>query len=406
MNTFLNNKNNIIHWSIFCFVLAGITGLYYRFAMINSVPFDFSLANVRHAHSHLMFFGWAGLMPLFLIAKLSRFEGKSAIFSSWSLRLVLILSLLTFPSFLMWGYKPVEIGSSSIPISAILSGFVMIGWYTIIIGFLKNHQSSSISAHNIWFGGALIALFLSSLGAWGVGVSGIVGVESPFIGKALTHSFLAVFTEGWVLLFIFGLISHSLNLKITDYIISPNTIIWMILIGAPLTFAFGMAEHTNAPSIMLWARLGSFLIALAIILFLISIFKQKQKISIVWLVPLSFLAIKAIVQISIALFGLGSLTADPTLRVLYLHILLLGSFTLFVAGYLVKYFGIQNIYYYLLTLSVITTITSLILPTPLRPAKWGGIWIYDALAIAAIFPIITMGLIWFKAIRKNLKLGT
>lgn len=365
--------------------------------MISPLPFDFSLANIRHAHSHLMFFGWAGLMPLFLISKFFQFQNTSATISKWSLRSIFILSLLTYPSFLMWGYKPVAIGDSNIPISAILSGFVMIGWYMFIFSFYK-HQQKSNSYKNEWLSSALIALFLSSLGAWGVGLVGIIGVESLFISKALTHTFLSVFTEGWILLFILGFLAHQINLKNSDFTIPPNIIIWMILVGAPLSFAFGMAEHTNASFIMLWARFGSLLMSLALIMFLIELLKAKDRISTIYILPIFFLFIKALTQLSIAAFGFHHLTSDPTLRVLYLHILLLGAFTLLISSYIVKAYQIKTVYYHILSASVALTILSLILPTPLRPLSWGGVWIYDALAIGALLPIVSICFIWIKSL--------
>jgi hypothetical protein len=40
------------------FILAASTGAFMRFAMILGFPFGLMFTNVRHAHSHLMYFGW------------------------------------------------------------------------------------------------------------------------------------------------------------------------------------------------------------------------------------------------------------------------------------------------------------------------------------------------------------
>lgn len=63
--------------------------------------FGLSLQNVRHAHSHLMFFGWAGLIP-FLVANNNLNDGfahTSNRLQSLALWAIVILSPITFVFF-------------------------------------------------------------------------------------------------------------------------------------------------------------------------------------------------------------------------------------------------------------------------------------------------------------------
>ena len=52
-----------------CFVLAGLTGVFFRFGVSSGVTWGLSLGNVRHAHSHLMYFGWVTPVLMALISR-------------------------------------------------------------------------------------------------------------------------------------------------------------------------------------------------------------------------------------------------------------------------------------------------------------------------------------------------
>ena len=54
-------------------------------------------------------------------------------------------------------------------------------------------------------------LVLSSFGAWGVALIQFGGIENPLYGTALTHFFLATFTEGWAVLMAVGLMYEYLK---------------------------------------------------------------------------------------------------------------------------------------------------------------------------------------------------
>jgi len=224
----LVKDSGIWQWAMFSFVLAGLTGFLYRFGFIIPLPDELNLENIRHAHSHLMFFGWATLLPMYLI-KLDSVPGYHAAFGArlmkGSLWFSLIFGFMSFPSFFLWGYRAVEMGGVTLPISAIISGVVMIGWYGFIVGYLITRKYKRDFKSNIWFEGALLMLFISSLGAWGVGFAEIIGIGGPLFGKALTHFFLAVFVEGWVLLVLIGLIAKSLKMNDNDFALSPCIVV-------------------------------------------------------------------------------------------------------------------------------------------------------------------------------------
>jgi len=54
-------------WAFLSFIIAGFAGFIFRLGFVISLPAGWDLSNIRHAHSHLMFFGWASFLPLYFI---------------------------------------------------------------------------------------------------------------------------------------------------------------------------------------------------------------------------------------------------------------------------------------------------------------------------------------------------
>lgn len=395
----LAKDSGIWQWAMFSFILAGLAGFLYRMGFIFPIPFDLNLENIRHSHSHLMFFGWASLLPLYLI-KLDAVPGYHAAFGAklmkYSLWAVMVFGLISFPFFLLWGYSSVPVGSLLLPFSVIISGLVMIGWYGFMGGYLITKYKKHDFESNVWFEGALFMLFISSLGAWGVGLVEILEIGGPFFGKALTHFFLATFVEGWVLLVLLGLISKTLKLQDEDFVVSPIVLVGLIAIGSPLTFPYGISESLVSINLSVSARMGGFLVAEGTLLFVYTAYKmQKGKLSI-WIWPLLFLVLKAIMQLIASVSPADMWLSDHGIRILYLHVLLLGAFTTGVVSFLIQDTKINSGYFHGILISVSLVILSLILLTSFWPLFLSGIWIYYALAFAALLPIFTMFIFWIR----------
>jgi len=52
---------NVYRLSLLSFILAAAPGALFRYGLIYSLPEALELGNIRHAHTHLMFFNWPGL---------------------------------------------------------------------------------------------------------------------------------------------------------------------------------------------------------------------------------------------------------------------------------------------------------------------------------------------------------
>ena len=93
-----------------CFVIAGATGALLRFGLLQGLPAGLQLVNVRHAHSHLMYFGWVtpALMVL-IVTWLPRLTGrKLSPRFQWAMGATVAAALLAYVMFIQYGYQSAE----------------------------------------------------------------------------------------------------------------------------------------------------------------------------------------------------------------------------------------------------------------------------------------------------------
>lgn len=390
------------HWiwqaSLACFILAGITGFLYRLGLTGIELWGLSLENIRHAHSHLMFFGWAVPLPMyFTIRKLAGEQGESGanILMVRMAQASLFLGLAAYPFFLLYGYRPVPVASLDVPLSVILSGLVMICWYGFMGGYLQERKRIEPDAAIAFYDASLVMLFISSLGAWGVAVVQFLGVQNPLFGKALTHFFLATFTEGWVVLVLLGLLYDRLKISKDEVSVASGLLVGFILLGAPLTFPYGISEGLLTPKLLLTVRIGGMLAAGGLAFNLYLIFRRAAAgFAWYWKIILLLLSLKTIAQLSASVLPANFWMSDHGLRIFYLHLLLLGAFSLGLFAVLHSYFEAQKGLTGL-TISVLLVLLSLVLLTPLWPASWIAVWQFYFLAGIAILPSLAATYYWF-----------
>ncbi|MDZ7657722.1 MAG: hypothetical protein U5J89_00385 [Fodinibius sp.] len=383
--------------------MAGLTGFLYRLGMMGWIPGELSLGNIRHAHSHLMFFGWAVPLPLYIIMQkiIGKTEDKVKSINGMrsAIAAVIFFGLMAYPFFLFYGYRSVVIGSASLPFSVIFSGLVMIGWYGFMVGYWKSRAVLKNDESLPWFDGALILLAVCSLGAWGVAVIQEVAPESHLLMKSMTHFFLAAFTEGWVVLVLCGILISELEIDEQTWWVSPQFALGAIAIGAPLTFPYGISESLLSPMLLGTARLGGGLAAIGLILVMGAVFRSGKWSHPIWVWPALLLTSKGILQLGASVVPSSFWLSDPALRVLYLHILLLGGLTLLAFAWINDQSMISQKYFHIIGVSIIVTLFTLLMFTGLWPQVLSGAWIVDALVIGAILPILAVTVYWFKLIQ-------
>lgn len=234
---------------------------------------------------------------------------------------MLFLGILSFPFFLLYGYRSVAVGSANLPIAAIISGFVMFTWYWFAWLYFTDRKPLKDDIPLSIFDGALAALLISSLGAWGVSIFQFGGTHNPLISSALTHFFLAVFTEGWAVLGVIGILWDQTNRN--QFVQVKNGWLWIpILIGSMLIFPFSLSQSMITPLMLYSAKFGLILIAISLSINLIFFLKNDFP-GLIWKVVLSLIGIKILFQL-IAVIPLDIWPGEHGIRILYLHLLLLG----------------------------------------------------------------------------------
>jgi len=390
-NTDFQNHKLLWQLSIACFILAGVTGFTYRLGLVGVDLWGLSLDNIRHAHSHLMFFCWAVPLPMYFIIR--KVEKERVNTGSKGMKIMirmalctLLLGLASYPFFLFYGYRPVAFAGMELPFSVILSGLVMICWYGFMIGYWRARKNVTSDLAILFYDSSLVMLFISSLGAWGVALVQFSGMQIQLFSKVLTHFFLATFTEGWVVLVLLGILYDRLGIAMDQLKIPSGLLAGLILFGAPLTFPYGISASWLSPQLLMAARLGGLLAATGLLLNVYVLSRYTPiRLAWQWKAVLIVLGLKAIGQFMASLIPANFWLSEHGLRIFYLHLLLLGSFTMVLFSALSSSKNIQDALK-LVFGSIVLVLVSLIWLTLLWPRAWFSAWHFYATTVIALLP--------------------
>lgn len=365
-----------------CFILAGLTGAVFRFSAGYGVAVGFDLGNVRHAHSHLMYLGWATPVLFALIAR--QFPGLAGK-ARKVIGATLAAALLAYPLFLAFGYQPVVLGEARVPLAAVAAGLNMLVWYVFVGLYVEARRGLAPTRARLLWDMALAFLFLATLGAWGLTLLKPLGLDSPVWSRALIHVFLDLFSEGWFVLAVLGLAYAALRPAGQG---GGHWSLWLIGVGLPVTFALGMPVSFVPPALKILARLGAMLVAVGLLANVWALWKTPGGgRRALWLLPLFLLVVKLIVQLVVSAWPGVWWAEMHTLRVLYLHLMLLGFVTLGLVAAATTVWGRAatrgGAWMYVAVLLVIVSLLPL---TPLWPMALRGAWVGIAPAWIALAP--------------------
>lgn len=384
------------------FILAGATGAWLRFGLLYGFPDGILYTNVRHAHSHFMYFGWVtpALMAL-MAGHVIQWEQLAASRRHWQRRFLaaigatFVVALLAFLAFLAYGYQPAEIGGRRLPLAVIASSLNMLAWYAFAIVFWRaTWRLPRNHALRLW-DLALIFLILASLGAWGIALARPLQLTEPIWSLALAQLFLDLFAGGWFVLALLGL----------AYMARPaagqlRPAQWgegLLIIGLPVIFLLNLPPDLLTASVRLLAGLGGVLAGVGLLANVWALWPAMRQngqatwrvCQATWRVPLIFLAIKAVALLIVSVPA-GALWAEAmALRVSYLHWLLLGFVTLGLVAAAADAWGREAADgWRWLTAVVLLLFVSLIPLTRLWPLAWGGRWTVHFAAWVALGPVL------------------
>ena len=381
------------------FLLAGLTGSLLRFWLWQGFPAWANFGNVRHAHSHLMYFAWVtpALMAL-IAARLPALTGRRNHPGLWaSAAAALVLGLLSFPPFFLWGYRAVETGGLRLPLAVIVSSLNILAWYVFAFFYRKATRGAPGSRPLKLWNAALAFLLAASLGAWGMAILSALGLDDPFLAAAAVHLFLDLFSGGWAILGVLGVI-YAAHPRLSQRVSG-----WedpLLFLGLPLSFLLGIRVDLVPTDLRTLAGLGGLLAAAGLALHLRVLWSELAASSLDgWRAPLVCLALSAGMQAAAALPPLAAWAERAGLRIFYLHVLLLGYVTLgLVNGFRQLWTETGKTGQRPLVWAVAGMLLSLLLITGLWPAALTGLWRLGAVFLFSLGP-------WAAAAGIALRLG-
>lgn len=304
--------------------LAAWTGVLLRFGIYLGMPaWAANYAAVRHAHSHLMYFGWGTLALMALIwAHLPGWTGRALPRGVGAqMALTAVLALASFPAFWSNGYGLTKIGGMSLPLGSLSAALNGLPWFLFMALYVRATRNLPVRPLplQLW-DWALILLFLASLGAMGVGVQAALDMESHALREASLRLFLDLFATGWFTLGVLGLFWAWVGAER----LAGGQPVAVLAVLLSLTFVLGMSPAAVPESVFWIAALANLVAALFLAVHRFRLLQRK-----VFLPPLADFALAAlgaylIMAIVLLVPGLWRWAAGTQLRVFVLHTLLLG----------------------------------------------------------------------------------
>jgi len=378
-----------VWWSALAvFVLAGSTGALYRMGLAHGWTAGFDLTNIRHAHSHLMYFGWVTPLLFALIAR--GLHGGMNVELPARMNRVLAgcfaAAMLSYPLFLLFGYTPVAIGEKRLPIAVIGSTLNMGAWYAFVVWYVRASRGIRRTQGHLLWDVALTFLILATIGAGGLALLKPLGIQSDVWTSALTHVFLDFFSEGWFVLAVLGLAHYAL---LGGGRTGGHWSIYLLCIGLPFTFALGMPSVLVPSGLAIVARVAGILVAIGLLANVTQLWPAAtDERRWVWCIPLLMLALKAVGQLVSGLLP-GIWWADlHGMRILYLHLMLLGFVSLGLVAAAEYVWGRTvtrgAVWFYAAVCAVLTSLVPL---SPLWPIALSGRWAFDIAAWLSFAPV-------------------
>ncbi len=302
-------------------VIAAWTGVLMRFGMVYGFPaWAQNFGAIRHAHSHLMYFGWVTLALMALIwHRLPALTGRALPRGvRWQMAATAIMALLSFPAFWANGYGLTQIGPARLPLGSMVAAWNGLTWFVFIWLYVRATRGLAVrpAAVQLW-DWALFLLLLASGGALGLMAMVFTRADNPFLQQFFLHQFLDLFAAGWFSLALLGVLwsmvedpprrlpTFSLALLVTP------TFLLGISPGLLSPLLFWVAALANAGAALLLAAHG------------VQLWRRRAGLPPMIVPALAGLAVVVLVAGALLWPGMWEENASGQMRVFYLHNLLL-----------------------------------------------------------------------------------
>src|SRR5699024_5749369 len=320
------------HFATLFFLLTALSGVWMRLFplhMATAIPYT----NVLHAHSHLAILGWAFLGTFIIFLSIQWDYNKRKKEAKAISVTLFITSLVMFIAFLYQGYGLVSIILSTLHI------FVEYWTASFIFRHLKMGAFRS-QISNLFIKGSLVALLLSSLGPFALGYISSTGMkESAFFDMAI-YFYLHFQYNGWLYLFLIGLLITILHYKkitlSTSLLTASFWIYFIALFPGYLLSILWVDVGTSGSVLAIVGSIGQWVGGVGLLFAFKGTSRQlmshfsKGTIGALG-VTLFLLLIKSSMELGLMSPGMANLIYDTRSIVIgYLHLTLLGFISIFI----------------------------------------------------------------------------
>lgn len=335
------DKNPMQKWVLillFNLLVVALAGLFLRLLMVFAVPHT-NYKYFLHAHSHFAFFGW-GFMALFMAFYESFIPAGAQAGRSYKLLFFLSLvaaygMLISFP---FHGYAAVSISFSSL--SILIS-------YWFAWRFFKDTAGPATYRTSIRFARASVFfLLISTLGPTAMGPIMANGGEGKPLYYNAIYFYLHFQYNGWFIFGVIALFFRWMEQRSIAYNIKNARRIYRLMVWSVLP-AFFLSVLWTGPGAVIYCIAGTaaFIQLAALLPFWLMLKQCSRQLKreahpaagIMGTIAAVFFALKLLLQFisSFPLIVRWTLQVRP-LVIGYLHLVLLGIFTLFLLAWLIQ----------------------------------------------------------------------
>lgn len=305
--------------------LAAWTGVLLRFGIYQGMPdWAQNYTAVRHAHSHLMYFGWVTLGLMALIRhELPRWGGHPlGRAGRVQLAAAAFLALLSFPAFWANGYGLTQVGTRALPLGSMVAGLNVLVWYAFLAQYIlaTRRLPARPLPVQLW-DWALALLVLSTAGLAGLVTLLARGTFHPLLQQLFLHLFLDLFAAGWFALALLGTVWSRLAPEGPLPERLPTGVLALALLP---TFMLGMSPGVLTPA-MFWVAAGANVLA-AVLLgrHWLALYHRRHALPALHRLGLVAFGLHLAIAALLAWPGVWQWSAGTQLRVFFLHNYLLG----------------------------------------------------------------------------------
>lgn len=333
-----NQSRTWVHIALLNLFVVALAGLFLRMLLIFPVPHS-NFQNFLHAHSHFAFSGW-GFMALYIAFYDAFIPVQAKGYKSY--KQILILGLVAaygmLFSFPFHGYAFVSISFSTL--------FIFVSYW---FGWRFYRDAKSKEAHPVslrFASAAIFFLIISSIGPFAMGpIMAAGGSGSPLYYNAI-YFYLHFQYNGW---FIFGIVALFFKwMEQRNIRYESRQALWFyrLMLGS-LVLTFMLSILWNKPNDIFYyiAGAGGILQVAAILPLWRSIYQDKKSL-IKEIHPINrtigaFIAFLFFIKLILQFFSAFPLVVRWTvttkpLVIGYLHLVLLGIFTLFLFAFFIQ----------------------------------------------------------------------